>query len=103
MDGKISYEELLRLFCIGEGIDETVFYFDDAPNKTVHYIGYLQQYDKPYWAGYCDIKNGCEFSTAKELFTAKIYDGMSIKDRWDHLVLTAVGGIDIDYLKGTIN
>lgn len=51
---------------------------------------------KPYWAGYCDIEDGCEFKTAKELFEAKIYDKRSIKDRWDELVLINIGGISAD-------
>lgn len=60
------------------------------------YIGYLSQHEKPYWAGYCDIEDGCEFKTAKELFEAKIYDKRSIKDRWDELVLINIGGISAD-------
>ncbi|MGN0612362.1 MAG: hypothetical protein ACI4JB_00540 [Porcipelethomonas sp.] len=91
MDGKVSYEELIRLFCIGDGIDETVFYFDDDPDKTEHYIGYLPQYDKPYWAGYCDIENGCEFSTAEELFGAKIYDGRVNKGKMGAFCTYGIG------------
>ena len=98
MKNKISYEELLEMFREGSGIDETVFYFDDDPKQDEHYIGYLPQYDKPYWAGYCDIENGTEFETADELFNAKIYSGRSMKERWEHLVLTAIGGINIDDL-----
>ena len=45
---------------------------------------------------YCDIEDGCEFKTAKELFEAKIYDKRSIKDRWDELVLINIGGISAD-------
>ncbi|MBE6844180.1 MAG: hypothetical protein E7508_00505 [Ruminococcus sp.] len=98
MKSKISYEELLEMFRIGSGIDETVFYFDDDPSETDHYIGFLPQYDKPYWAGYCDIKDGTEFETAEQLFNAKIYGGKSIKERWNHLVLTEIGGINTDDL-----
>lgn len=64
-----------------ERVDETTFYFRSNPEEVEHYIGYLSQYEKPYWAGYCDIEDGCEFKTAKELFEAKIYDKRSIKDR----------------------
>ena len=58
----------------------------------------------PYWVGYCDIENGCEFETAEELFQAKIFDGYSIQERWEHLVLANVGGFWakdwIDYYRG---
>ena len=46
----------------------------------------------PYWVGDCDIQDGCEFDTAEELFQAKIFDGQSIQERWEHLILVNVGG-----------
>jgi hypothetical protein len=96
----IKYNELLQLFIIGKNIDETMFYFDDDEIETEHYIGYLPQYSMPYWAGYCDVENGCEYKTAEELFNAPIYNGRSIKDRWEHLVLVSIEGISIaDWLK----
>lgn len=79
-----------------ERVDETTFYFRSDPEEVEHYIGYLSQHEKPYWAGYCDIEDGCEFKTAKELFEARIYDKRSIKDRWDELVLINIGGISAD-------
>ena len=42
------------------------------------------------------LPDGCEFQTAKEFFEAKIYDGRSIKDRWSELILTQIGGINVD-------
>lgn len=78
-------------------VDETLFYFDDEPeNKQEHYLGCIRKYDKPYWVGYCDIPNGCEFYSALELLTARIFDGQSIKDRWEHLVFINIGGIAVE-------
>lgn len=92
-----NYEFILAQFEKGdEHVDETTFYFRSDPQEVEHYIGYLPQYEKPYWAGYCDIENGCEFKTAKELFEAKIYCGQSIKDRWDDLVLINIGDISVN-------
>ncbi|MCI8509261.1 MAG: hypothetical protein HFJ06_11985 [Lachnospiraceae bacterium] len=93
-----GYEELLALFIGGEGVDETTFYFDDDEKEVEHYIGYLPQYEKPYWAGYCDIEDGCEFLSAKELFEAEIYNGKSIKQRWKQVVLTTIGGVPVEDL-----
>lgn len=97
MNIEINYEKLLYFFENDNiyPIDETVFYFDDDPEKTTHYIGCIRKYKKPYWAGYCDILNGCEFLTAKELFTAKIYDNKSIEERWKNLVITEIGGLSV--------
>lgn len=96
--GSITYDVLLSLFKTGKYVDETNFYFVDDPEEMEHYLGYLPEYEKPYWAGYCDIEDGCEFETAEELFEAKIYDGKSLKDRWDAVALINIGGISVqDY------
>ena len=94
MNNFISYRDFLWVFEHDDifSVDETLFYFDDETDKC-HYIGCLREYEKPYWAGYCDIPNGTEFSTAYELFNAKIYDGRSIKDRWHNVVIEMIGGI----------
>ena len=96
-----SFENMVRLFQIGgEFIDETEFFFADDPEETDHMIGFLPEYDKPYWCGHCDVQDGCEFSTAVELFNARIFDGKSIRERWDTLVLTNIGGLSaIDMIK----
>lgn len=91
-----NYESVLSLFERDNRVDETMFYFRSDPKKIEHYIGCQHQNEKPYWAGYCDIPDGSEFATAKELFEAKIYDGKSIKDRWDELVLVSIGGIYVE-------
>ena len=94
------YEDYNKFFKIfkrsGVYVDETAFCFKDDINQAEHYIGYLPEYDKPYWAGYCDVPNGCNFKTAEELFNAEIYDGKSIKDRWNEIVFIQISGIDID-------
>jgi len=91
----ITYEMLLFAFQHDDvfGVDETSFYFDDEGKKRFdHMIGCIRgEAFPPYWVGGCDIENGCEFDTAEELFQAKIFDGQSIQERWEHLVLDSVG------------
>lgn len=78
-------------------IDETLFYFDDEPaNERTHYLGCIRKYDKPYWVGYCDVPNGCDFLTASDLLNAKIFGGKSIKDRWEHVVIEQIGCIGLE-------
>ena len=92
----MHYKTLFNLFeNKHHNIDETSFYFKTDPNKVEHFIGYLPQYDL-YWVGYCDIENGWDCKTAKELFEAPIFDGKSIKERWDEIVLISIGAINID-------
>ena len=99
---KISYDDLLYLFEHDrDNVDETAFYFDDDPEEDDHYLGYILEFkgeivDKPYWIGYCDIDGGCEFKTATELFEAKVFEGKSIKERWEHVILLEIGGYDAD-------
>ena len=92
-----DFDKFLSVFIkSGTNADETVFYFKNDINEVEHYIGFLPQYEEPYWAGLCDIENGCSFKTAEELFNAKIYDGKSIKDRWNEVVLLEIASIGID-------
>lgn len=97
----ISFDYLYSLFKNGEGVDETVFVFMTDNSKTEHYLGYLPNEenhinDKPYWAGYCDIEDGFCCSTAEELFNAKIYNELSIKERWPEVYVKQIGGINVD-------
>ena len=93
----MKYETLFKLFDEQHiNIDETSFYFKDDPQKIEHFIGYLPQYDLPYWIGYCDVEGGCEFLTAKEMFEAPVFEGRSMKDRWENVVLITIGAISFD-------
>ena len=84
----------------GEIMNETSFYFVGEISEPEHSIGCLPQYDKPYWAGLCDIPNGTEFLTADELVNATIYRGKSLKERWDDVRIICMGGIPVDdYMK----
>ena len=92
-----GYDFILAQFAKGdERVDETTFYFLSDPKEVEHYIGYLSQYEKPYWAGYCDIEEGREFKTTTELFKAKIYYGQSTKELWNDLVFINIGGISVE-------
>ncbi len=92
----MTYDELLKIFEKGDDCDETVFYFKTDPKQKEHYLGFIPKYDKSYWIGYCDIEDGCEFTTAKEMFEAKVFDGKSIKSRWDEVVLCSINGRNVE-------
>ena len=83
-----------------ESMDETVFCFQNDPKNEDHYLGCLltkmdgSPCDKPYWAGYCDIPNGCMFETARELLEAPIYNGHSIAEQWYDINICQIGGLD---------
>ena len=93
------YEDCERFFKVfknsGAKADETLFCFKTDTAQAEHYIGFHPQFDKPYWAGYCDINGGCNFKTAEDLFNAKIYGGKSIKERWNEIELLEISGVDI--------
>ena len=92
MDWNFFYRQLEA----GYHIDKTCFYFSDDAEEEEHYIGCIAKYEHPYWAGYCDIPNGCEFSTAEELVTARVYNGKSLKERWDKVVITDIEGMNVE-------
>lgn len=92
----ISFDDFYKQLEIGETIDETSFYFLDDEKEEEHYLGFLPHFEKPYWVGYCDIENGTEFYTAEELVNAKIFDGKSLKERWNQVCITSILGMDIE-------
>ena len=95
-----NYDFIFTQFDRGaELMDETQFYFRSDPLSEDHIIGYLPQYNKPYWVGGCDIPDGCEFKTAKEMFEANIFDGRSLKERWDDVVIVNICGISVHDVK----
>ena len=97
-----EYEFVFKQFKKGHRlVDETVFFFRSDPERDEHYIGYCPAESKPYWAGLCDLPDGTEFSTAEKLFEAKIYDGRSIRERWEDLVFESMAGIPVEEISET--
>lgn len=92
----LDFNYFFNQFKARVSIDETCFYFEDDPQKSEHYIGFLSEYENPYWVGYCDIPDGCEFHTAEELVDAKIFDGKTLKERWLNVRIVSIGGVELD-------
>ena len=92
----MEWDFFFRQLEAGVNIDETCFYFEDDPVEKDHYLVYLRQYDKPYWVGYCDIKDGCEFYSAAELVDAPIFDGRTLRERWDKVVVCSIEGTGLE-------
>lgn len=92
----LDFDYFFKQLEYGEYIDETNFFFIDDPNEYDHYLGYIPQHEKPYWIGYCDVPDGCDFFTAEELVNAKVFDGKSLKERWDKVRIVNIYGICLD-------
>lgn len=86
----MEWSFFFRQLEVGMSIDETCSYFSDDPTEEEHYLGYLPEYEKPYWVGYCDVEGGCEFKTASELVNAPIYG------RWDKVVIISIESFSVD-------
>lgn len=110
----MTYEQLVSYFTDKNNISDTYFSY---PGNEGCIIGATNQvfYDsnlRPlshgetfYWAGAgCDIYNGTDYLTARELFEAPIYEGKSIKDRWSEITWDEIDGWmcpeDFDRLHG---
>ena len=92
----MEWDFFYRQLEAGLNIDETCFYFSDDETERERYVGYLPQYEKPYWIGYCDVEDGCEFKSACELVNAPVFDGRSLKERWSEAVIISVEGIPFE-------
>ena len=93
---RLDFDFFLKQLRFGKYIDETQFYFADDPNESDHWLGYLPEYDLPYWVGYCDVEGGCEFKTAEELINAPIFDRRSLAERWDMVRIVNIWGIGLE-------
>lgn len=92
LDFDFFYNQLEAGVCI----NETCFYFSDDETEEEHYLGFLPQYEKPYWVGYCDIPDGAEFHTAYELVNAPIFNNRSLINRWGSVRIISIEGLCLD-------
>lgn len=92
----LHIDYLIQEFKAGMNVDETSFTFEKDNQDLLRYIGYSENDPLPYWAGLCDLPNGGRFQTADELFEAKIYDGKSLKERWDEVTIYSINSLPLD-------
>ncbi|HFI0394768.1 TPA: hypothetical protein ACGOYV_001550 [Streptococcus suis] len=92
---RLQYDYFLQEFEAGMNIDETAFCFESDSQDTLRYIGYSEN-EKIYWAGLSDLPDGAQFKTAKELFEAKIYDGQSLKERWNEVNIFSILSLPLE-------
>ena len=94
---RLDYNLFFHYLQIGKCINETCFYFADEPEEEERYLGYIEGHEQPYWVGRCDNPNGCEFATAEELVQAPIYQGRSLKERWNQVRIVEIEALSVDY------
>lgn len=92
----LHIDYLIQEFKAGMNVDETSFSFEKDNQDFIRYIGYSENDPLPYWAGLCDLPDGRRFRTADELFEAKIYDGKSLKERWDEVTIYSINSLPLD-------
>lgn len=92
----LHIDYLIQEFKAGMNVDETSFTFEKDNQDLLRYIGYSENDPLPYWAGLCDLPDGRRFRTADELFEAKIYDGKSLKERWDEVTIYSINSLPLD-------
>ena len=92
----LHIDYLIQEFKAGMNVYETSFTFEKDNQDLLRYIGYSENDPLPYWAGLCDLPNGRRFQTADELFEAKIYDGKSLKERWDEVTIYSINSFPLD-------
>lgn len=93
----LDYNIFFHYLKIGSCMNDTCFYFTDEPGEPEHYLGYVEDWKRPYWVGLCDIPNGCNFATAEELVQAPIFQGRSLKERWEQVRILEIEAVSVDY------
>ena len=68
-------DELIK----GQYMYENNFYIDGIDKYDDCWIGFNDQFEKPYWFGITpDGNNAYEYNTADEILNAKVFDGKSM-------------------------
>lgn len=83
------FERILKEKCIGE----MSFCFEDEKEK---FLGIMKEYERPYWIGECDNKDGMDFESAKSLVDAKVYDGKSLRERWAEVEIISIDALSAE-------
>ncbi|WP_407400439.1 hypothetical protein [Anaerovibrio sp.] len=74
-------------------IDGTHFIFDDDPKKVICDIYYFENIIELYCGGdCCSPKKEAIFYSVTEMVNYPLFDGKSMKDRWDHIIVHHIGG-----------
>ena len=89
MANTLDWAVFLKLFV---HIYEACFCFVNESNDKEHWLGISPGFDKPYWIGYCDVPDGKEYSTAEDLVNDKVFDGKSLKERWEAVQFLSING-----------
>ncbi len=92
----LDFDYFFRQLKAGINVNETCFYFNDDPSEDEHYLGYCVESTTPYWIGYCDVRDGTEFETADELVNAPVFDGKSLKERWENVQICSIESFPLD-------
>lgn len=93
MENILDWDFFCKRLSKGVFMNEVCFYFADDPNEEKHYIGCMVGSVKPYWIGGCDEPDGTEYYTVKELVNDKIFNGRSLKERWNEVKICNIDGI----------
>jgi len=93
---QIDFDYFYKQLQLGCDIDETCFSVIGSDEYSWCYLGYLPEYEKPYWFGLVpDGSQAYDFSNAEELVNAKVFNRKSLKEIWDDINIHAIGGVDI--------
>ena len=91
-----TFGRLAALFASGKHCGEIAFRLTDSETFTLCWMGKLYSADEQrdvYWYGLTeDGQNAYEYATFAELADAPVFDGKSLKDVWDDVVVLEIDG-----------
>lgn len=99
----ITFDRLAALFAAGEYCAEIAFRLTDSEKFSLCWMGKLYSVDEKrdvYWFGLtADGQNAYDYPTFAEMANAPVFDGWSLKDVWDRVVILEVNGCDPEVYK----
>ena len=97
----IRYEQIEKLFSFNtrkKFCVEIQFALQNSPKYDYCWMGKMWSRDEQkdvFWYGLTpDGKNAFDYHSFEEMANAPVFDGLSLKDVWDHIVIEEIDGCD---------
>lgn len=95
LGNRVPFNVFRQKLIDGDQVYENHFCIEDNDKYDDCWIGFNDDYDKPYWFGLTpDGNNAYEFKTADEILNAKVFGGESLKDLWTHVYFYSLNGLN---------
>ncbi|HFI0796425.1 TPA: hypothetical protein ACGO8I_002131 [Streptococcus suis] len=89
---RLQYDYFLQEFEAGMMPGEINFSFETDEEKELCSFGYSKEAEQPYWIRENKQTDEKSFISSALLFSCPLFDGKSLRERWDEVVIYSIAG-----------